>query len=166
MYGIRYLRIFDYISVSKCSTGPARESEVYSRRSQMGKTKEAAHQSLSYDHCLVTQHPWVQPTQQQLEAEVQAIRVLFIYIHIHKQYTYIYIYMHMYIFYVHVTNETTHLYMYIYVYAQDRARKRGWSQTNFVELWSVSHPRLAEMAIEIWVTCQLTEKLFETSSVQ
>jgi len=29
------------------------------------------------------------------------------------------------------------------------------------ELWSVSCPRLAEMAIEIWVMCQLTEKLFE-----
>jgi len=43
---------------------------------------------------------------------------------------------------------------------------RGWSQTNFVELWSVSRPRLAEMAIEIWVLCQLTEKLFETSSVR
>jgi len=42
---------------------------------------------------------------------------------------------------------------------------RGWSQTNFVELWSVSRPRLDEMAIEIWVMCQLTEKLFETSSV-
>jgi len=33
---------------------------------------------------------------------------------------------------------------------------RGWSQTNFVELWSVS----AEMAIEIWVMCQLAEKFF------
>jgi len=43
---------------------------------------------------------------------------------------------------------------------------RGWSQTNFVELWSVSRPRLAEMAIEIWLMCQLTEKLFETSSVR
>ena len=42
---------------------------------------------------------------------------------------------------------------------------RGWSQNNFVELWSVSRPRLSEMAIEIWVMCQLTEKLFETSSV-
>ena len=27
-------------------------------------------------------------------------------------------------------------------------------------------PRLAEMAIEIWAMCQLTEKLFETSSVR
>jgi len=43
---------------------------------------------------------------------------------------------------------------------------RGWAQTNFVELWSVSRPRLAEMAIEIWVMCQLTQKLFETSSVR
>jgi len=43
---------------------------------------------------------------------------------------------------------------------------RGWEQTNFVELWSVSRPRLAEMDIEIWVMCQLTEKLFETSSVR
>jgi len=43
---------------------------------------------------------------------------------------------------------------------------RGWEQTNFVELWSVSCPRFAEMAIEIWVICQLTGKLFETSSVR
>ena len=43
---------------------------------------------------------------------------------------------------------------------------RGWSQTNFVGLWSVSRPRLAEMAIEIWVMCQLTENSFETSSVR
>ena len=32
----------------------------------------------------------------------------------------------------------------------------GWEQTNFVELWSVSRPRLAEIAIEIRVMCQLT----------
>ena len=37
---------------------------------------------------------------------------------------------------------------------------RGLSQTNFVELWSVSRARLAEMAIEIWVMCQRMEKLF------
>jgi len=43
---------------------------------------------------------------------------------------------------------------------------RGWSQTNFVELWSVSCSRLAEMAMEIWVMCQVTEKLFEASSVR
>jgi len=36
----------------------------------------------------------------------------------------------------------------------------GWAQTNFVELWSVSRPKLAEMAIEIYAMCQLTEKLF------
>jgi len=42
---------------------------------------------------------------------------------------------------------------------------RGWGRTNFVELCSVSRPRLAEMAIGIWVMCQLTEKLFETSLV-
>jgi len=29
MYGICYLRVFDYVSVSQCATGPARESEVY-----------------------------------------------------------------------------------------------------------------------------------------
>jgi len=40
---------------------------------------------------------------------------------------------------------------------------RGWEQINFVELGSVSCPRLAEMAIEIWVMCQLTKILFETS---
>ena len=33
--------------------------------------------------------------------------------------------------------------------------KRGWSQTDFVELWSLSSPRLAEMAMEISVMCQL-----------
>ena len=33
--------------------------------------------------------------------------------------------------------------------------KRGWSQTDFVELWSISSPRLAEMAMEISVMCQL-----------
>ena len=49
--------------------------------------------------------------------------------------------------------------------ARNPPGSRGWEQTNFVELWSVFRPRLAEMAIEIWVMCQLTEKLFETSSV-
>ena len=28
MYGMRYLRVFDYVSVSECATGPARESEI------------------------------------------------------------------------------------------------------------------------------------------
>ena len=37
MYGIRYLRVFDYVSVSWCATGPARESEVYPERPQMEK---------------------------------------------------------------------------------------------------------------------------------
>jgi len=37
MYGIRYLRKFDYVSVSQCATGPVRESEVYPERSQMEK---------------------------------------------------------------------------------------------------------------------------------
>ena len=48
---------------------------------------------------------------------------------------------------------------------QNLVHNRGWSQTNFVELWSVSRPRLIKMAIETWVMCQLTEKIFETSSV-
>ena len=48
---------------------------------------------------------------------------------------------------------------------KENAAGRGWEQTNFVELWSVSRPRLAEMAIEIWVMSQLTEKIFETSLV-
>jgi len=43
---------------------------------------------------------------------------------------------------------------------------KGWAHPNFVELWSVSRLRLAEMAIEIWVMCRLKEKLFETSSVR
>ena len=37
----------------------------------------------------------------------------------------------------------------------ERAAARGWEQTNLAELWSVPRPRLAEMAIEIWVMCQL-----------
>jgi len=56
MYGIRYVRVFDYFSVYQCATGPAREVEVYPGRPQMGKVK-AAHISLPYDHCPVTQHP-------------------------------------------------------------------------------------------------------------
>jgi len=35
MYGICYLTIFDYLSVVKCATGPARDSEVCPRRPQM-----------------------------------------------------------------------------------------------------------------------------------
>jgi len=35
MDGIRYLRVFDYVSVSESATGPAKESEVYPERSQM-----------------------------------------------------------------------------------------------------------------------------------
>jgi len=38
MYGIRYLRVFDYVSVSECATGPVRESKVYPERPQMEKT--------------------------------------------------------------------------------------------------------------------------------
>jgi len=37
MYGIRYLRVFDYVSVSECATGPVREREVYPERPQMEK---------------------------------------------------------------------------------------------------------------------------------
>ena len=40
MYGIRYLRVFDYVSVSSCATGPARESEVYPLRPQMARGKK------------------------------------------------------------------------------------------------------------------------------
>ena len=42
------------------------------------------------------------------------------------------------------------------VMLQSSGPGRGWSQTNFVELWSVFRPRLAEMAIKIWVMCQFT----------
>jgi len=52
------------------------------------------------------------------------------------------------------------------LFRAEESLRRGWEKTNFVELWSVSRPRLAEMAIDIWVMCQLTEKLFETSSVR
>jgi len=41
MYGIRYLRVFDYVSVSWCATGPVRESEVYPERPQMEKITNA-----------------------------------------------------------------------------------------------------------------------------
>ena len=56
MYGIRYHSVFDYVSVSSCATGPARESEVYPRQPQM--EKKLTHLSfLLYDHCLANQHP-------------------------------------------------------------------------------------------------------------
>ena len=55
MYGIRYLRVFEYVSVSWCATGPARESKVYTKRPEM--EKNLTHLSLLYDHCRATQHP-------------------------------------------------------------------------------------------------------------
>ena len=42
MYGIRYLRVFDYVSVSWCATGPVWESEVYPERPQMEEKKTNA----------------------------------------------------------------------------------------------------------------------------
>jgi len=43
MYGIRYLRVFDYVSESWCATGTVRESrgEVYPERPQMEKITNA-----------------------------------------------------------------------------------------------------------------------------
>jgi len=41
VYRIRYLRVFDYVSVSECATGPVRESEVYPEQSQMEKITNA-----------------------------------------------------------------------------------------------------------------------------
>jgi len=41
MYGIRYLRVFDYVSVSQCATGPVREIKVYPERLQMEKIANA-----------------------------------------------------------------------------------------------------------------------------
>ena len=41
MYGVRYLRVFDYVSVSECATGPVRESEVCPERPQMIKITNA-----------------------------------------------------------------------------------------------------------------------------
>jgi len=41
MYGIRYLKVFDYVSVSYCATGPVREREVYPERHQMEKKTNA-----------------------------------------------------------------------------------------------------------------------------
>jgi len=40
MYGIRYLRVFDYVSVSECAIGPAREREVSPKRPQMEKKNQ------------------------------------------------------------------------------------------------------------------------------
>jgi len=45
MYGICYLRVFDYVSVSYCATGLARESKVYPERNQMGKKNERTYHS-------------------------------------------------------------------------------------------------------------------------
>jgi len=42
MYGIGYLRVFDYVSVSWCATGPVREMEVYPERPQMEGKKTNA----------------------------------------------------------------------------------------------------------------------------
>jgi len=53
MYGIRYLRVFIYVSVSEFATGPVREREVYPERPQM--EKKPTHLSLPYgDYCLAT----------------------------------------------------------------------------------------------------------------
>jgi len=52
MYRIRYLRVFDYVSVSWCVTGPVRKSEVYHELPQMGKKPTLL--SLPYNYCLVT----------------------------------------------------------------------------------------------------------------
>jgi len=41
MFGIRYLEVFDYASVSWCATGLARESEVYFP--QMEKNQRTSH---------------------------------------------------------------------------------------------------------------------------
>ena len=41
MYGIPYLRVFDYVSESYCATGPVKESEVYPERSEMEKVTNA-----------------------------------------------------------------------------------------------------------------------------
>jgi len=53
MYGIRHLRVYDYVSVSKCFTWLARESQVYPRCPLMIKSK-LEHVSIPYDHCQVT----------------------------------------------------------------------------------------------------------------
>jgi len=41
MYGFWYLRVFDNFSGSWCATGPAKESEVYPKRPQVGKKTNA-----------------------------------------------------------------------------------------------------------------------------
>jgi len=71
MYRILYLRVFDYVSVSQCATGLARESEIYLRRPQM-EGKKPAHLSLPYDHCPVTQHPYVEFKQRKIGAKMKS----------------------------------------------------------------------------------------------
>ena len=56
MYGIRYLRVFDNVWVSKCSSGPANENEICPSRPQIQNIKPA-HLSLPHDHCLATLPP-------------------------------------------------------------------------------------------------------------
>ena len=48
MYGFRYHRLFDYVSVSWCAIGPARENGFFPTRPQVGKS-ETAPLSLPYD---------------------------------------------------------------------------------------------------------------------
>ena len=53
-YRIRYLRVFDYVSVSQCATGLARESEVFILNGLRWKNKPR-HLSLLYDEFLSTE---------------------------------------------------------------------------------------------------------------
>jgi len=69
IYRVSYLKAVGYISMSPCATGLTSQSSVGPRRLRMEKSKPV-HLSITSDHCLVTQHPWVQSTQQQLQAEM------------------------------------------------------------------------------------------------
>jgi len=55
MYGIRYLKAFNYISMSQCATRLSRESKVDPRQPRKGE-KRPAHLLLLYNHCLVVFH--------------------------------------------------------------------------------------------------------------
>ena len=71
MYGIRYLRVFDNVSVSECAIAPVTKSEVCHKRPQIEKNKPA-HLSLPYDHLVpCDSSPFGAINTQQLEVEMK-----------------------------------------------------------------------------------------------
>jgi len=145
MNGICHLRVFDYVSVSYYATGPARESENYPRRPQM-EINKSVHLSLPYDHCLVTQHPYMQWKQQQLDQILKPLRLgegvccfqqcihNYIYISIH---TYIYIHIHIYT-YTYTVYMVYAYYMCVFVmYSCVCNLECMYSQHDSYDIWCV-----------------------------